>query len=257
VNTETHTSRRLLREVAAPPGWTAMLLEYPLPIEDIDERLAYAGFADELLRVVPAFAEAKHEEVLLLFERLRTKIDIPVLQRNARSWLPEFGVGVWTHQEPPHLWTPEEFHLAKHDELRPIIERVVRVTGGLHEQSSAWHRMLGTGSVLRVAVTEKNLFLERSTELLQPRMTEPSFTSFPFYVPLLTAEGILAPSPAFNLPLYDLLPGVDAYLLENREDGGILILVREPPELFWNNLPAASRATLDRFDLHRLTPSLS
>ena len=257
MNAEPLTDRRLLREVAAPQGWTAMLLEYPLPIEEDGERLAYVDLVDELLRLIPSFAEARHEELLLLFERMRIEVEIPVLQRNARSWLPEFGVGVWTHQEPPHLWTHEEFRLAENGQLRPIIERVVHITGELREQRSAWRTMLGSGSVLRVATTEKGLFLKRSTELLKPCMTEPSFTSFPLYVPLLTAEGMLAPSPAFNLPFYDLLPGVDAYLLERREDGGVLILVREPPELFWNNLPSASRATLDRFNLHRLTPSLS
>ena len=257
MKTEPLTGRPLLHEIAAPQGWTGMLLEHPLPIEDDDERLAYVELADELLRLIPSFAEARHEELLLLFERLRPKVEILLLRSHARAWLPEFGVGVWTHQDPPHLWTPEEFHLAKHDELRPIIERVVRVTGGLHEQSSAWRRMLGSGSVLRVATAEKNLFIERSTELLKPRMTEPSLTSFPLYVPLLTAKGILAPAPAFDLPFYDLLPGVDAYLRESREDGGILVLVRQQPELFWNNLPSASKPILDRFDLHRLTPSLS
>lgn len=257
MNTEPLTDRRLLREVAAPRGWTAMLLEYPLPIEEDDERLAYVDLVDGLLRVIPSFAEALHEELLLLFERLRTTVEVPLLRSHARAWLPEFGVGVWMHQEPPHLWTPEEFRLAENGKLRPIIERVVRIGGGLRELHSAWRCMLGSGSIVRVASTEKNLFIERSTELLQPRMTDPSLSGFPLYVPLLTVKGILAPAPAFSLPLEDLLPGIDAYLHESHEDGGTLILVRQQPEIFWNNLPSASKPVLDQFDLHRLTPSLS
>ena len=75
-----------------------------------------------------------------------------------------------------------------------------------------------------------------ATEVLHPTISDPSLTSFPYYVPLLEAGRLFEPSTAYDLPLADQLPAVDAYVRESVEDGGLFLLVRQRPEVFWQHL---------------------
>ena len=116
-----------LQEVSAPQGWTAALLQQQLPIDDDEQLLAYRDAVAKLMERLTPFSEVHAEEVFLQFGRCRPDREIKLLQANARLWMPEFGVGIWLHGDPPHTWTRDEFEEAEPGTLRPVIERVVRV----------------------------------------------------------------------------------------------------------------------------------
>ena len=225
----------VLHELRAPPGWTAGVLQMPLPLPEAD-RPAYRDAVSGLLRRIPAFAAPHPEELFLLFERCRPAIEIPILQENARLWMPQLGLGVWLDRDPPTTWTAEEFTTAAPGTLRPVVDRVVRIGRRPEAQRSAWQHLLGSGALIRTSHTAPERFLPEATAVLQPRISDRSLTSFPFYVPLVTAAALQAPSPAFRAPLADLLPQTDAYLRESVEDGGLLMAVRQPPAAFWPTL---------------------
>lgn len=223
----------LLEELAAPPGWTAALLRQTLPVDDDVARLAYREAVEHLLSVLPPFAEVRSEEVFLLFGAMRPEVEIKLLQQHARGWMPQFGMGVWMHQMPPETWTREEFEAAEPGTLRPVVERVLRVQPDPGAQRSAWQMLLGSGALLRISAGAPKVFVQDSTELLQPTIADVSLTSFPFYVPLLRADQLLTPAPVYDLPMADQLPSVDAYLRESVDDGGLLVLLRQAPDTFW------------------------
>ena len=225
----------LLRELRAPAGWTAALLEAPLPMPE-HEQAPYLDAVASLLLQLPAFAEPHPEELFLLFEHCRPDVEIPILQANARFWLPQIGLGVWLERQAPTTWTAEEFLAAAPGTLRPVIDRIVRLTRDPDIQRDAWDRLLGSGTLVRLSTSAPDRFLAEATEFLQPRMIDRSLTSFPFYVPLLNAASLNTPSPAFRAPLHDLLPQTEAYLRESVEDGGLLLAVRQPPVKFWETL---------------------
>ncbi|MGI4756635.1 MAG: hypothetical protein ACRYGF_07285 [Janthinobacterium lividum] len=226
-----------LHEVAAPAGWTALLLQQDLPVDSEAQRSRYAEAVAAVLQRLPVPQLVPAEEVLLLFERLRPAVEIPVFQNEARQWMPEFGMGVWLHGEAPTTWTTDEF-LDAPTTLRPVIERVVRVARNPQAQRGAWDRLLGSGALLRTLAADPT-FLSGATEVLKPTIADRSLTSFPFYLPLLRAGELQRASPVYDEPLEEYLPGVYAYLRESVEDGGLLLLLRQPPDTFWKKFGAS------------------
>jgi len=89
---------------------------------------------------------------------------------------------------------------------------------------------------VRVAAVEPEVFLAGATEFLQPKIEDASLTGFPFYAPLLTAEALFRPDPMFDAGFDVSLPGVEAYLRESEEDGGLLIVSRQTSAAFWQSL---------------------
>ncbi|MGI4854021.1 MAG: hypothetical protein ACRYF4_08270 [Janthinobacterium lividum] len=239
-----------LHEVAAPAGWTALLLQQDLPVDSEAQRSRYTEAVAAVLQRLPVLQLIPAEEVLLLFERLRPAVEIPVFQNEARQWMPEFGMGVWLHSEAPTTWTTDEFLDADPTTLRPVIERVVRVAQNPQAQRGAWDRLLGSGALLRTLAADPT-FLAGATAVLKPTIADRSLTSFPFYLPLLRAGELQRVGPVYDEPLEAYLPGVYAYLRESVEDGGLLVLFRRSPELFWN---AFLRTPLD-MDVVRITQS--
>ncbi len=242
-----------VEEVAAPPGWSALLFKQQLPVEDEEDLLAYREAVADLMARLPAFAEVHPEEVLLLFERLRPGKEVQSLQSNARGWLPEFGVGIWLDQKPPTTWTEDEFADAAPGTLRPVIERVVRIQRDPTAQLSAWRTLLGSGALIRVSCSTSDAFVKGATDLLQSSISDISLTSFPFYVPLLRPATLHTPASSYDLPLADQLPGADAYVRESVEDGGLFMLVRQPPKMFWKHV---LRTPLD-MEVAHITPYAS
>ncbi len=236
------TESFLLQELAAPPGWTAALLLQPLPVDDDLQRMAYRDAVGGLLAALPPFAEPHPEDVFLLFNRLRPQVEIKLLQSHARGWMPQFGVGIWLHSEPPQTWTRDEFEAAEPGTLRPVIERVVRVQADPGAQRSAWQMLLGSGSLIRVSSQTAEKFVQGTTDFLLPTIADPSLTSFPFYIPLLRGDQLRNASAAYDVPPDDQLPGVEAYVRESVEDGGLLLLLRQAGDKFWAVAETSSAA---------------
>ena len=245
-------SSYMLRELAAPAGWTAALLEVELPLAS-KESESYAAAIAELRAELEAIVERPQRELFLLFERCRPAIEVPIIQRNARWWMPEFGMGVWLDQEAPSTWSAEEFTTAAPGTLRPVIDRVLRLSRDSKAQEHAWRMLAGSGTLISVVTTTPDRFVRDATASIRPRITDPSLTSFPFYLPLLTAEALKTPSAFWNAPLEDVLPEVQVYFRESVEEGGLLIAIRHDPVTFWNGL---SRKQFASLRLQRSSPQL-
>ena len=134
---------------------------------------------------------------------------------------------------------------ARQGTLRPVIDRVLRLTRDPEAQESAWHSLLGSGALFSASLSRPELFLERATEFLQPRISDPSLTSFPFYAPLLSAGTLSALSPAFQAPFGELLPDVEVYCRESVEDRGFFLLIRQESGTFWSALLKARMPSID------------
>lgn len=247
--------QHVLRELAAPPGWTALLLLQNLPLNEEEQLVRYRDAATQLLEALPV-PPGTPEDLLLLFGRCRPAIEVPVFRANASWWMPRFGVGLWMHQPPPTMWTREEIMLTP-GRPRPIVERVALLSNEPATQRAAWFRMLGSGAVLRVSRAADRDFIGESTDLLQPTIADESLTSFPFYVPLLTAAALLTPAPHLDIAFDEQLPGAFTYLRESIEDGGLLVLVRQEPVRFWRVMQQNGQDKLTGFAVERITPSSS
>lgn len=209
----------VLRQVSTPGDWTACVLKASYPLEP-SARATYQQACELLLSSIPAFSSPR-QEVLLQFDRLDPKSGVALLQRNARAWLPEVGLGMWPHRGSPTLWTREEFEDANVGELRPLMHKVFRIQPDRQATSSAWEEYLGSGVLVRAAVQNPDEFYETSMERLQPTITELALASFPLYVPLLEAAALKS---ATGDLLADWLCGAEAYARESAEDGGLFLL---------------------------------
>lgn len=242
-------SRLHLREIACPDSWTAAVLETPFA-PDGGPHPDYQAAVDYLFTHLEPFEHTIGQEVMLQFDRCRPDIEIPLLRTNARIWQPEIGLGVWPNQDVPTTWTKEEFIAAAPGTLRPVMYRVFRVqTEDPAAQASAWKTLLGSGVLIRIATSKPGGFLPAATAFLQPKITDVSLESFPFYMPLLTEDALAHPHPAFAAELNAWLPACEGYMRESEEDGGLLILSRQLPEQFWGALAK----TKPPFDAVRLT----
>lgn len=230
------TPRLRLREVICPSGWTAAVLETPFA-PDGGPHPDYQAAVAWLLTHLDSFECAIGEEIMLQFDRCRPDVEIPLLRSNARIWQPEIGLGVWPDQDAPTTWNKEEFIAAAPGTLRPVLYRVFRVqTEDRAAQASAWKTLLGSGVLIRIATSKPSSFLSAATEFLQPKITDVSLESFPFYVPLLTEAALAHPHPTFAAEPDAWLPVTEGYIRESQEDGGLLVLLRQTPESFWSAL---------------------
>lgn len=109
---------------------------------------------------------------------------------------------------------------------RPLMHQVLRITGSPQAKSDAFGAMLPFGPVLRVMTPEDgDAFLEKTTAILLPTIKDPTFTCYPFYVPLFDEKGLTS---ATREQLEEWFSGASVYIRESFEDSGILIAVREP-----------------------------
>jgi hypothetical protein len=235
-----------LRQLRAPEGWCACILEAEYPMES-ERAQAYRNQVQSLLDASDVFAPPRRQQVLLQFDRLRPGEDVALLRQNARVWLPDIGLGVWPHRDPPRLWSHEEFIDTPMEKLRPIMHRILRVDPDPAATRSAWETMLGLG-IIRIASQDLDAFYRRVTDCCLARIDEPSFESFPFYLPLLEARTLAELSPD---ELLSWLGGADAYTRESSEDGGLLLLLHNWPELYFQKLIESDRRTKLQWEIRR------
>ena len=178
-----------LRAIPTPGAWEALLLPVaglPVPPED---RECVRG---AVKKFVTAAKTSLHlsSEVFVQVEQSDDAEARALYNRHAREWIPEVGLGVWPDREPPRVWTKEEFmSVVPGEKLRPLMFQVFRITDSERAKEAARNVMLGFGPVIEILIqTDGDSFLDRCTSVLLPPIKDPSFTCFPFYIPLLEAQ---------------------------------------------------------------------
>jgi hypothetical protein len=213
--------------ITAAEPWEAWLVPTPLPVPG-ETRDSLREVIDRLvthlctsMRLAPEF--------FLQFNQLHNENGSSKLSTNGRKWMPRLGLGVWPDRDPPSLWTPEEFqNLSPGEMIRPLMHQVFQSMAPIPGRHDCRNAFFGIGSGLTVLVKEGDTgFVQRTTSILRPRITEPSFQAFEFYIPLLEARSLAATDAATT---DEWLPGVQCYVRESCEDGGILIVSRVPLE---------------------------
>ncbi len=184
--------------------------------------------AREFVRNVAALLvkrEGGFVETFVQFTQLHLGDGAKRLSSRGREWLPRMGLGVWPDRDPPHSWSIEELRdILPGEKVRPLMDIALRVTAPA-KQDEARDAMLGIGTVLQFIVPDREGFIKAARDLLLPPITDPSYTSFAFYVPLLQGASIRNATAG---QLESWMCGARAFLRESPEDEGILLVARGP-----------------------------
>jgi hypothetical protein len=196
---------------------------FPIPQEELN----YAAVFLENFTIQSATRWRLSSEVFLQLEQLNQKEARASYVKNSRTWIPEVGLGVWPDREPPAAWSKDEFlEAAPGEKIRPVMYQVFRITAPQPHRENARRILLGFGPILEVLTSEDGeVFLNRATTVLLPAISDPSYTCFPFYVPLLEGKTLTSAAAAL---LEAWFCGATIYIRESFEDKGILIASREP-----------------------------
>jgi len=223
-----------LREAAVCPPAQVLVLPvsgFPIPRQELAPVKSF-------LRSLTAQIVRKWDlssEVFIQVEQSDEPEGRALYVRHAPRWIPEIGLGVWLDREPPKPWTKEEFMaLQPGDKLRPLMYQVLRVTASPQAGEEAQDVLLAFGPILRAMFHGNGeSYLERTRDFLLPPISDPSFTCFPCYVPLLDLKG-LASTDSHKLTSW--FCGASVYIRESFEDQAILIASCEPLNSILNEL---------------------
>jgi hypothetical protein len=192
---------------------------------------SYDGIRRFLINFVLHFAMHKgcvHESYVALHQT-KSRETIELFADHAPAWLPETILGVWTDLPAPRMMTSET--LMETDPRLPAGTRMYtlfRVTTGAIACQDAMATMAGTGTGIQiVSQVETEKLLNNMKELFLDFIKERIFRIFPWYVPLLRMKSLEEPLTAIT---EQALTGITLYIRESPEDGGVLILSREPLE---------------------------
>jgi hypothetical protein len=211
-----------LRKLALKTPWQAFVLPvsvFPIP----------AGEFELVRRVLQRFTVVASVrwglslEAFLQLEQLQHSEARREYAQHARDWIPEVGLGVWPDRAPPKSWTKEEFEQAalENKRPRPLIYSVFQITGSSQAKIQAHDVMLHFGALVEFLTgLASDELLRRTGGALSPPIQDPSYTCFPFYVPLLEAKSLETARPE---QLGAWIPGNSIYIRESFEDAGILI----------------------------------
>lgn len=213
-----------VHRMAAP--WECYLLPvsgFPLKDEEL------SGAANLICNVTAEAAAQRHlgSEVFVQVEQSDETEYRRLYAQHAREWIPEVGLGVWPDRDPPAAWTPEEFmNAGPLGKLRPLFYQVLRITTSPKARQQARDLMVKYGPALEIMTSDdSDTFLEKARSLLLPPISDPSYTCYPFYVPLLEVKSLTSASPE---QLAAWFCGASLYLRESFEDKGILIASAAP-----------------------------
>ncbi|MGA7318410.1 MAG: hypothetical protein WBX22_31095 [Silvibacterium sp.] len=192
---------------------------------------SYDGMRGFLANLISHFVMHKgcaHESYVALHQTKSREI-FELFADHAPAWLPETILGVWTNLPAPCMMTSET--LMEMDPRLPAGTRMYtlfRVTTGANACLGAMATMTGTGTGIQiVSQIETEKLLNNLKELFLDFIKERIFRIFPWYVPLLRMKSLEEPITALT---EQALTGITLYIRESPEDGGILILSREPLE---------------------------
>lgn len=152
-----------------------------------------------------------------------------LISKNAPSWGPEMGMGIWPDREPPKFFKKEDFTELKQGMTpRPLMYQMMRASGEVEARLDALEKMTGLGAVLQLFGQEGWESLQQETvNTLAASITEELFLGFPFYVPLLEKKSLSSK----HIPeLAKWLCGATVYLREDVQGKGILIVSKIPLE---------------------------
>jgi hypothetical protein len=216
-----------LTPISAPSPWQAAVLplsSFPTPEDQLGP---VRRLIQKLVRSLGASESSV--ETFIELTNLHLADGAAHLSKHGRHWMPSMGLGVWPDREPPTGWTIEEFQeLVPGEKVRPLMNIAMRVMGPVEARHHARDVLLGRGTIIQVlADLDGDELLEQARNLLSPPIKDPSFTSFPFYIPLLEARSISRAS-ADQLDAWSC--GTHTYIRESPEDLGILILSRSLDE---------------------------
>jgi len=223
-----------IAQVGATENWEVWLVELgQFPVDRL-LRAPVCQWTDAFTSRVCG-AEKLTLEYFVQFTQLHHEDGPQRLSQNGKAWMPQLGLGIWPDREPPSLWTVEEFqNLAPGEMIRPLMHQVFRVTTDAESRHAARGVMFGIGAGMQVLVPEGDTeFTRRTTELLLPRIQEPSFRAFEFYVPLLDRNSVASADAA---TLDEWMSGARLYWRESPEDGGLLVLSAIPLAGLWPGL---------------------
>lgn len=148
-----------------------------------------------------------------------------VVSSHGRQWMPKLGLGVWPDRPAPTFWTKEDFEkLGPGEKPRTLMYQVMQITKSEDARREACDLMHGRGSTIQILTPDSgDMILDKARQVLLPPIKDPSFTCFPFYIPLLDRKSLETAS-ADQLEHWSC--GASVYIRESVEDSGILLLSR-------------------------------
>ena len=216
-------------EVEAP--WTAIFF----PVETIpfrDNRTVLRAALSEIRNGVME-SQGLRLEVLLQFNQLHYGEASELVRTRIREWQPVAGLGIFPHLPPPTAWVPEDFTNLELGQLpRPLMYPLLHISGGPEARIAAADELFGFGSNLEVlaSVDSETLLKQCGGPLTEP-IRDPVFLGYPFYFPLLSVGSFQA---SRSGDLAKWLPGIELYMRESPEDGGILLISAIPLRPYLN-----------------------
>ncbi len=222
--TEQKNAAPVLKRIASPPEWEALLLPVDaFPIPDVKQIFA----SESLINAIVTAATGQWRlslESFVQVEQSDAKECRAILAKYAPEWIPDVGLGIWPDREPPAAHTQDEFlKLQLGQKFRKLTYPVLRITETPKAKSEATRLMVPFGPLLVILTADIDTFLEKASAVLLAPIQDPSFTSYPFNVPLLEAKSIAS---ATGAQLEAWMCGAEVYIRQSFEDKGMLILSR-------------------------------
>jgi hypothetical protein len=217
------TGKLTLRTIACTPPSSALLVPVSdFPASKDDASVLFVRQLSAALRMQFALDSELFFHVPNLARGGANKI----LSAHGREWAPRQGLGVWPSRGAPKPWTKEEFmSLDAGQQPRPIMDNVFQVSKkeAIREADES---MRGFGSMIEFLVPFGDRdFFKRSKELLFPKLDDPMFRVFKFYIPMLDAEAVGA---ATGFLLERWMCGARAMIRESPDDKGFLVVSLAP-----------------------------
>lgn len=186
---------------------------------------SYDGARMFMLELVSYFTSrlgCNHESFIQIGQA-RDQTTAHLFSENARSWMPETGLGVWPHRPAPRMWKTEDMeNIESASGNGPLLNSLFRVTADAKIRLGAMTTMAGTGSGLQIiSHLDSAKLLSNMKEVFLGFIQDRVFRIFPWYVPLIEKAMLTEPT---ELLAADAMRGVTLYIRESQEDEGVLIL---------------------------------
>lgn len=219
--------------LSSPEGWTLCLLRYPkdVPLEE-DDRTAVRRILGALLPAVAKEFPGFHPHGLVQYNQLNRGNAAAVMGSRFMAWGMDSGLGYWPHQDPPTLWTTEDFTELDIGEMpRPLMHQVFGIHKGMPAILEAFDLLAGLGPmVFTLSEDSVQKVKERATGLFKPLIQEPALRMFLYCYPLLCAATF---DPKHAERLDEWTCGIHFFLRESPEEKGIFIASKRPLDRVW------------------------
>ena len=213
-------------EFTLPGGWSGYEIPVHLPIKDATANETLKNALWTLInRLHPHEVQPS---IWFLMDSLHKDNAVLTLSRNARTWMPIQGIGLWPDQPPPRTMSGKDMLDLTWGETPQLpYHRVTRLRAAADVQHTAWTMMFGLGStVLTLVPGGGQRLLDETREYLKRPIVDEGFQHFPFYFPLLGKKTL---SNATAEELDGWLGPAQLYLRESEEDNAVLLLTRTAP----------------------------